>query len=97
MRTCAHTHTDIHTYTNLFTHTFNGFLYRKFLSEVLGFQFLRAFCLASGQYQPGVAEFPMHNCDFYGCTKAGNLIKYVKALADKKESKTIKKACAQSI
>ncbi|XP_036331774.1 angiotensin-converting enzyme-like isoform X2 [Rhagoletis pomonella] len=47
----------------------------KLLSEILGFQFYRAFCLASEQYKPGDPEYPLHNCDFYGSTNAGDLMK----------------------
>jgi len=45
--------------------------YRKFLAEILGFQFYRSFCLASGQYRPGDPTHPLHNCDFYGSPEAG--------------------------
>ncbi|KAH8309653.1 hypothetical protein KR059_012861, partial [Drosophila kikkawai] len=44
---------------------------KKFLAEILGFQFYRSFCLASGQYRPGDPEYPLHNCDFYGSKEAG--------------------------
>ncbi|KAL9913519.1 angiotensin-converting enzyme-related protein [Glossina fuscipes] len=47
----------------------------KFISEVLGFEFYRAFCLASGEYKPGNPDFPLSNCDFYGSKSAGNMIK----------------------
>uniref|UniRef100_A0A1A9V9W6 Angiotensin-converting enzyme n=1 Tax=Glossina austeni TaxID=7395 RepID=A0A1A9V9W6_GLOAU len=47
----------------------------KFISEVLGFEFYRAFCLASGEYKPGNPDFPLSNCDFYGSKRAGNMIK----------------------
>ncbi|KAI8039805.1 angiotensin-converting enzyme [Drosophila gunungcola] len=44
---------------------------KKFLAEILGFQFYRSFCLASGQYRPGDPDFPLHNCDFYDSKEAG--------------------------
>ncbi|XP_016929090.2 angiotensin-converting enzyme [Drosophila suzukii] len=44
---------------------------KKFLAEILGFQFYRSFCLASGQYRPGDPTHPLHNCDFYGSPEAG--------------------------
>ncbi|XP_049309404.1 angiotensin-converting enzyme [Bactrocera dorsalis] len=47
----------------------------KLLSEILGYQFYRAFCLASEQYRPGDPEYPLHNCDFHGSTKAGDLMR----------------------
>ncbi|XP_034107073.1 angiotensin-converting enzyme [Drosophila albomicans] len=48
---------------------------RKFMAEILGFQFYRSFCLASGQYKPGDPKFPLHNCDFYDSKEVGNLIR----------------------
>ncbi|KAM8711357.1 hypothetical protein ACLKA7_000491 [Drosophila subpalustris] len=48
---------------------------RKFMAEILGFQFYRSFCLASGQYKPGNSSYPLHNCDFHGSTEAGNLMR----------------------
>lgn len=47
----------------------------KLISEVLGFNFYRSFCLASGEYKPGNPEFPLYNCDFYGSKAAGDLMK----------------------
>ncbi|XP_053965170.1 angiotensin-converting enzyme-like [Anastrepha ludens] len=47
----------------------------KLISEILGYQFYRAFCLASEQYKPGDPEYPLHNCDFYGSEAAGDLMK----------------------
>uniref|UniRef100_A0A1A9WP80 Angiotensin-converting enzyme n=1 Tax=Glossina brevipalpis TaxID=37001 RepID=A0A1A9WP80_9MUSC len=47
----------------------------KFISEVLGFELYRSFCLASGEYKPGNPDFPLSNCDFYGSVTAGNMIK----------------------
>ncbi|XP_001360255.4 angiotensin-converting enzyme [Drosophila pseudoobscura] len=48
---------------------------KKFLSEILGFQFYRSFCLVSGQYKPGDAKFPLHNCDFYDSKEAGDMMR----------------------
>ncbi|XP_030560434.1 angiotensin-converting enzyme [Drosophila novamexicana] len=48
---------------------------RKFITEILGFQFYRAFCLASGQYKPGDPSYPLHNCDFYDSKEAGALLR----------------------
>lgn len=50
-------------------------LLRKFISEILGFQFYRSFCLVSGQYKPGDPEYPLHNCDFYDSKEAGKLMR----------------------
>ncbi|XP_017096758.2 angiotensin-converting enzyme [Drosophila bipectinata] len=44
---------------------------KKFMAEILGFQFYRSLCLASGQYKPGDPDFPLHNCDFYDSKEAG--------------------------
>ncbi|ALC41434.1 Ance-5 [Drosophila busckii] len=48
---------------------------KKFISEILGFQFYRSFCLASGQYKPGDDIYPLHNCDFYDSKEAGKLMR----------------------
>ncbi|XP_030381604.1 angiotensin-converting enzyme [Scaptodrosophila lebanonensis] len=61
----------------------------KFISEVLGFQFYRAFCLASGQYQPGNPEYPLHNCDFYGSTEAGKMLREMMQLGATKHWRDI--------
>jgi len=44
-------------------------IFRKFISEVLGYQFYREFCKKS--FNRG----PLHNCDFYGSLAVGNDLK----------------------
>lgn len=44
-------------------------LYRKFVSEVLGYQFYRSFCKET--HHRGY----LHNCDFYGILEIGNSLK----------------------
>ncbi|KAM7344704.1 ance-5 isoform 1-T2 [Cochliomyia hominivorax] len=56
----------------------------KFLAEVLGFNFYRSFCLASGEYKPGNPNFPLYNCDFYGSKVAGDIMKSAMKMGAKK-------------
>ncbi len=39
---------------------------RYFNAHVYEFQFYRALCLVSGQYDPDDPERPLHRCNFYG-------------------------------
>ncbi|KAF6209873.1 hypothetical protein GE061_015626 [Apolygus lucorum] len=48
---------------------------RYFVSFVIQFQFYKALCVEAGQYDPKAPEkSPLHECDIYGNTKAGNLL-----------------------
>ncbi|EDW08251.2 angiotensin-converting enzyme [Drosophila mojavensis] len=62
---------------------------RKFISEVLGFQFYRSFCIASQQYKPGDPNFPLHNCDFHKSTEAGDLMREMMKLGATKHWRDI--------
>ncbi len=39
---------------------------RYFTAHIYQFQFYRALCLASGQYDPKDPNKPLHRCNFYG-------------------------------
>lgn len=52
--------------------------YRKFVSEVLGYQFYRAFCKKSNH------TGPLHNCDFSDSVDVGNDLKAMMALGSTK-------------
>lgn len=45
---------------------------RYFTAFIYEFQFYRALCLASGKYEAGNPEKPLHQCNFYGSTEAGD-------------------------
>lgn len=45
------------------------FSFRKFISEILGYQFYRELCKKSFNNKP------LHNCDFYGNLAVGNSLK----------------------
>ena len=47
---------------------------KYFTSYVYNFQFYKALCLASGQYDPQDASKPLHRCNFYGNRNAGDLL-----------------------
>lgn len=47
---------------------------RYFTAHVYQFQFYKALCLASGQYDPRDASKPLHRCNFFGSKEAGNLL-----------------------
>lgn len=49
---------------------------RYFVSFVVQFQFHRAVCEKAGQYNPNDPSKPLHECDIYGNTNAGNALKY---------------------
>ncbi|CAH1187235.1 unnamed protein product [Phyllotreta striolata] len=48
---------------------------RYFISFVVQFQFHRALCEKAGQYEPNNAKKPLHECDIYENTEAGNALK----------------------
>lgn len=50
----------------------------KFVSEILGYQFYKAFCKKSAQ------EGPLHNCDFYNNTAVGDDLKSMMSLGSSK-------------
>ncbi|BES96670.1 Angiotensin-converting enzyme [Nesidiocoris tenuis] len=48
---------------------------RYFVSFVIQFQFYKALCVEAGQYNPSTPDqTPLHECDIYGNTAAGNLL-----------------------
>ncbi|XP_032590917.1 angiotensin-converting enzyme [Drosophila grimshawi] len=51
---------------------------KKFISEILGYQFYRAFC------QQASHSGPLHNCDFYGNFAVGNSLKAMMSLGSSK-------------
>jgi len=48
---------------------------RYFTAFIYEFQFYRALCLASGQYDPKNKKKPLHRCNFYGSHAAGDKLK----------------------
>lgn len=48
---------------------------RYFVSFVIQFQFHRAVCEKAGQYDPNDSSKPLHECDIYQNTDAGNALK----------------------
>ncbi|XP_055920385.1 angiotensin-converting enzyme-like [Eupeodes corollae] len=53
---------------------------RKFVSEILGYQFYRKLCEISGQYPAA----PLNNCDFFGSKAAGDALKKMMKLGSSK-------------
>ncbi|XP_060524436.1 angiotensin-converting enzyme-like [Cylas formicarius] len=53
---------------------------RYFISFVIQFQFHRALCEKAGEYEPNNAEKPLHECDIYENTNAGNVLKQMLAM-----------------
>ncbi|XP_021941995.1 angiotensin-converting enzyme-like [Zootermopsis nevadensis] len=47
---------------------------RYFVSYVIQFQFHRALCEKAGQFDPKDPKLPLHECDIYRSTEAGNLL-----------------------
>ena len=47
---------------------------RYFTAFIYEFQFYKALCLESGQYDPRDPQKPLHLCNFYGNKKAGQLL-----------------------
>lgn len=48
---------------------------RYFISFILQFQFYEKMCLLAGEYDPTDPLKPLHNCDFYQSTEAGDAFK----------------------
>ncbi|XP_023709018.2 angiotensin-converting enzyme-like [Cryptotermes secundus] len=48
---------------------------RYFVSFVIQFQFHRALCEKAGQFDPNDPKKPLHECDIYRSTEAGNLLR----------------------
>merc|ERR1719244_683719 len=48
---------------------------RYFTAYIYEFQFYRALCLASGKYEPGNPSKPLHLCNIYGSTEAGDKLR----------------------
>lgn len=46
-----------------------------FVAHILEFQFLRSLCNASGQYEAGNVEKPLHKCDLEGSKIAGQRLR----------------------
>ncbi|KAK5650646.1 hypothetical protein RI129_001675 [Pyrocoelia pectoralis] len=46
-----------------------------FIAHILQFQLYRSLCKTSGQYDPNNASLPLHQCDFYESTKAGEKLR----------------------
>ncbi|XP_056647591.1 angiotensin-converting enzyme-like isoform X1 [Diorhabda sublineata] len=53
---------------------------RYFISFVIQFQFHRALCEKAGEYEPNNANKPLHECDIYQNTNAGNSLKKMLAM-----------------
>jgi hypothetical protein len=49
--------------------------FRYFVSFVIQFQFHRALCEKAGQFDPNDPKKPLHECDIYRSTAAGNLLR----------------------
>ncbi|KAK3853728.1 hypothetical protein Pcinc_039742 [Petrolisthes cinctipes] len=47
---------------------------RYFVSYVVQFQFHKALCMKAGQYDPQDPSKPLHKCDIYQSTEAGNAL-----------------------
>lgn len=47
---------------------------RYFVSYVIQFQFHRALCIKAGEYVPNDPSKPLHECDIYQSTEAGNVL-----------------------
>lgn len=56
------------------TSAFNHFFFRYYVAVVLQFQFHKALCLKAGEYDPQDPDKPLHNCDIYQSTEAGNAL-----------------------
>lgn len=58
---------------------------RYFVSFVIQFQFHRALCEKAGEFDPkNPSKQPLHECDIYNSTQAGNLLKDMLALGSSK-------------
>lgn len=58
---------------------------RYFVSFVIQFQFHKALCLKAGQYDPQDPTKPLHKCDIYRSTVAGNALGDMLKLGSSKE------------
>ncbi|XP_075170478.1 angiotensin-converting enzyme-like [Haematobia irritans] len=56
---------------------------KKFVSEILGYQFYKALCQKSGD------QGQLHNCDFYGNKDVGNVLKSMMSLGSTKSFKDV--------
>ena len=65
---------------------------KYFTSYVYNFQFYKALCLASGQYEPNNPSKPLHRCNFYGNKNAGNQLVSMLKLGSSKPWKEAMKA-----
>ncbi|XP_008198828.3 angiotensin-converting enzyme-like [Tribolium castaneum] len=57
---------------------------RYFVSFVVQFQFHKALCEKAGQYDPNDPSKPLHECDIYQSTEAGNALKKMLQLGSSK-------------
>ncbi|KAJ8984249.1 hypothetical protein NQ317_007481 [Molorchus minor] len=55
-----------------------------FLAHILQFQFYRSLCIAAGQYDPVNKTVPLHKCDFYQSTAAGDKLREALKLGSSK-------------
>ncbi|KAJ8943308.1 hypothetical protein NQ318_004749 [Aromia moschata] len=46
-----------------------------FLAHILQFQFYKSLCIAAGEYDPANRTIPLHKCDFYKSTAAGDKLR----------------------
>jgi peptidyl-dipeptidase A len=46
-----------------------------FVAHIVQFQFYRSLCIAAGEYNPDDKEVPLHKCDFYESTAAGEKLR----------------------
>ncbi|XP_045116015.1 angiotensin-converting enzyme-like isoform X1 [Portunus trituberculatus] len=58
---------------------------RYFVSFVVQFQFHKALCLKAGEYDPQNASKPLHKCDIYHSTEAGNALGDMLQMGSSKE------------
>ncbi|XP_042206162.1 angiotensin-converting enzyme-like isoform X2 [Homarus americanus] len=58
---------------------------RYFVSFVVQFQFHKALCMKAGEYDPLNPAKPLHKCDIYQSTDAGNLLGKMLQLGSSKE------------
>uniref|UniRef100_A0A0P4W2J2 Angiotensin-converting enzyme n=1 Tax=Scylla olivacea TaxID=85551 RepID=A0A0P4W2J2_SCYOL len=58
---------------------------RYFVSFVVQFQFHKALCMKAGEYDPQNASKPLHKCDIYQSTEAGNALGDMLQMGSSKE------------
>ncbi|KAG0721788.1 Angiotensin-converting enzyme [Chionoecetes opilio] len=56
-----------------------------FVSFVVQFQFHKALCMKAGEYDPLNASMPLHKCDIYQSTEAGNALGDMLQMGSSKE------------